>query len=88
MTDASVMPSIISGPTNAPAFMIGAGADRERRHPILESSVHIVTASEPRAKKQLLELITDERNCFNKSLASLIREKSPQKVPKAEKKTG
>ena len=24
------------------------------------------------------ELITDERNCFNKSLASLIREKSPQ----------
>jgi len=38
--------------------------------------------------RDALELITDERNCFNKSLASLIREKSPQKVPKAEKKTG
>ena len=38
--------------------------------------------------RDALELITDERNCFNKSLSSLIREKSPQKVPKAEKKTG
>ena len=38
--------------------------------------------------RDALELITDERNRFNKSLASLIREKSPQKVPKAERKTG
>ena len=28
--------------------------------------------------RDAMELITDERNCFNKSLASLIREKSPQ----------
>ena len=28
--------------------------------------------------RDALELITDERNCFNKSLASPIREKSPQ----------
>ena len=38
--------------------------------------------------RDALELITDERNRFNKSLASLIREKSPPKVPKAERKTG
>ena len=38
--------------------------------------------------RDALELITDERNRFNKSLATLIREKSPQKVPKAERKTG
>jgi hypothetical protein len=38
--------------------------------------------------RDALELITDERNRFNKSLASLIREKSPRKVPKAERKTG
>ena len=36
--------------------------------------------------RDALELITDERNRFNKSLATLIREKSPQKVPTAEKK--
>ena len=30
--------------------------------------------------RDALELITDERNCFNKSLASLIREKSPALV--------
>jgi hypothetical protein len=35
--------------------------------------------------RDALELITDERNRFNKSLATLIREKSPQKVPTAEK---
>jgi hypothetical protein len=34
------------------------------------------------------ELITDERNRFNKSLATLIREKSPPKIPEAERKTG
>jgi hypothetical protein len=37
--------------------------------------------------RDALELITDERNPFNKSLASLSREKSPPKVPKAERKT-
>jgi integrase len=37
--------------------------------------------------RDALELITDERNRFNKSLATLIREKSPQKVPTVEKKT-
>jgi hypothetical protein len=35
-----------------------------------------------------LQLINDERNRFNKSLATLVREKSPRKVPKAERKTG
>jgi len=38
--------------------------------------------------RHALELITDERNCFNKSLASLIREKSSQKVPKANRVGG
>jgi hypothetical protein len=38
--------------------------------------------------RDALELITDERNRFNKSLATLVREKSPQKLPKAERKTG
>jgi len=38
--------------------------------------------------RDALELITDERNRFNKSLSTLIREKSPQKVPKAQRKTG
>lgn len=38
--------------------------------------------------RDALELITDERNRFNKSLATLIREKGPQKVRKAEGKTG
>jgi integrase len=31
--------------------------------------------------RDALELITDERNRFNKSLSMLVREKSPQKVP-------
>jgi hypothetical protein len=38
--------------------------------------------------RDALELITNERNRFNKSLATLIREKSSPKVPKAERKTG
>ena len=38
--------------------------------------------------RDALELITDERHRFNKSLASLIREKSPPKVPTAERKKG
>jgi hypothetical protein len=32
------------------------------------------------------ELITDERNRFNRSLSMLVREKSPQKVPTAKNK--
>ena len=31
--------------------------------------------------RDALELITDERNRFNKSLSMLVREKSPPKVP-------
>ena len=38
--------------------------------------------------RDALELIADERNPFNKSLATLIGEKSPPKVPKAERKNG
>jgi integrase len=38
--------------------------------------------------REALELITDERHRFNKSLASLVREKSPQKVPTAQKNKG
>ena len=38
--------------------------------------------------RDALELITDERHRFNTSLASLVREKSPQKVPTAQKKKG
>jgi hypothetical protein len=33
------------------------------------------------------ELITAERNRFNKSLATLIREKSLPRIPEAERKT-
>lgn len=36
--------------------------------------------------RDALELITEERNRFNKSLATLVREKSPQKIPAVEKK--
>jgi integrase len=38
--------------------------------------------------RDAMELITDERHRFNKSLASLVREKSPQKVPTAQNKKG
>jgi hypothetical protein len=33
------------------------------------------------------ELIIDERNRFNKSLATLIREKTPPRIPETERKT-
>ena len=36
--------------------------------------------------RDAVELITDERNRFNKGLAPLFRQKSPQKVATAEKK--
>ena len=38
--------------------------------------------------RDALELITDERNCFNKSLASLIREIKSPKSPQGRKENG
>ena len=38
--------------------------------------------------RDALELITDERNRFNKSLAMLIREKKSPKSPHSQKQTG
>jgi hypothetical protein len=68
----------------------GAGVKEETISDILWHNRRSITAHSSMAQiveiRDALELITDERHRFNKSLASLIREKSPHKVPTARKK--